>query len=325
MGMWPAFFNPQTFPQIVARTGASLLLTSLYVFLHASIKLRHDVELHSLVGTKAAKWGMAGAVLVTLGGIWWYANLQPSGKDALSAASALQILAIIIFASSIVVFFMLYFGPYRNPNWITPGFAILLFLFGLAATGTGEFIRESTRKPYIIYNYVVGNNVLVSEIPKLQTDGYLNGGVWTKEFMMEHYPEVFNKDGNIENQRLLRLPVRDQVAVGEVIFQYHCNDCHSRKGFSAVSDLTRGWTPEMINTVILYLDAAHFFMPPWQGTQQEAVVLTKYLETLSQPHPRGMEYGIQPTTAHDPAQDGIHEQLENTSSAPVTSAKGEAR
>ncbi len=107
---------------------------------------------------------------------------------------------------------MLYFGPYRNPNWITPGFAILFFLFGIAATGTGEFIRESTRKPYIIYNYVVGNNVLVSEIPKLQKDGYLNGGVWTKEFMKEHYPEVFNKDGNIDNQRLLRLPEKDQLA-----------------------------------------------------------------------------------------------------------------
>jgi len=291
-GMWSAFFNPQTFPQIVARTGASLLLASLYVFLHASIKLRHDNELRFLVGTKASKWGMAGAILVTLGGIWWYTNLPESGKDALTAASALQILTMIIFASSIVVFFMLYFGPYHNPSWITPGFAILLFLFGLAATGTGEFIRESTRKPYIIYDYVLGNNVLVDEIPKLQKDGYLNGGVWTKEFMKVHYPEVFDKNGNIDNQKLLQLPEKDQVKVGEVIFQYHCNDCHSRNGFSAVSDLTRGWTPEMVNTIIIYLDAAHFFMPPWSGTMQEAAVLTKYITSLSQPHPAGMKYSF---------------------------------
>ena len=291
-GMWSAFFNPQTFPQIIARTGASLLMASLYVFLHASIKLKNDNELRHLVGTKAAKWGMIGAVLVTIGGIWWYANLPQSGKDALQAASSLQVLTIIIFAASIVVFFMLYFGPYRNPNWITPGFAILFFLIGIAATGTGEFIRESARKPYIIYNYVVGNNVLVSEIPKLQKEGYLNGGVWTKEFMKEHYPEVFDISGNLDNQRLLQLPEKDQLQVGKVIFQYHCNDCHSENGFSAVSELTRGWTPDMINTVILYLDAAHFFMPPWCGTQQEAEVLTKYIVSLSQPHPAGMKYSF---------------------------------
>lgn len=291
-GMWVAFFNPQTFPQIIARTGASLLMASLYVFLHASIKLRHDNELRSLVGTKAAKWGMAGAVLVTLGGLWWFVNLPQSGKDALQAASALQVLTIIIFAASIVVFFMLFFGPYRNPSWITPGFAVLFFLIGIAATGTGEFIRESTRKPYIIYNYVVGNNVLVKEIPGLQKQGYLNGGVWTKAFIKAHYPQVFDASGNIDGKRLLQLPEADQVEVGRVIFQYHCNDCHSQYGFSAIAELTRGWTPDMINTVILNLDAAHFFMPPWQGTEQEADVLTKYIASLSYPHPGGMRYGM---------------------------------
>ena len=296
-GMWAAFFSPQTFPQIIARTGASLLMASLYIFLHASVKLRHDTELRFLVGTKAAKWGMAGATLVTLGGIWWYANLPQSGKDALQAASALQVLTIIVFAASIVVFSMLFFGPYRNPAWITPGFAILFFLIGIAATGTGEVFRESTRKPYIIYNYVVGNNVLIKEIPGLKQDGYLNGGIWTKAFMKAHYPGVFDESGNIDSQKLLQLPKADQIKVGRAIFQYHCNDCHSVRGFSSVIELTRGWTPEMISTVILNLDAAHFFMPPWQGTEQEADLLTRYIASLSLAHPPGMEFGA--ASAHD--------------------------
>ena len=37
---WIAFFNPQFLPQTVARTGGALLLSSLYVYLHASLTLR---------------------------------------------------------------------------------------------------------------------------------------------------------------------------------------------------------------------------------------------------------------------------------------------
>ena len=56
----------------------------------------------------------------------------------------------LIFALTIVVFFLLYFGPYRNPGWLSPGFAGSLFLFGIAAFSTGEFIREAVRKPFIV-------------------------------------------------------------------------------------------------------------------------------------------------------------------------------
>ena len=34
---WTAFFNPQFIPQTIARTGGALLLSSLYVYLHASL------------------------------------------------------------------------------------------------------------------------------------------------------------------------------------------------------------------------------------------------------------------------------------------------
>ena len=289
-GMWVAFFNPQTFPQIIARSGASLLLASLYIYLHAAFKLKDNAQLRALVENRTSKWAMVGAALVTIGGAWWYVNLPDSAKAALAGASALNILTLLIFAASAVVFFMLYLGPYRNPGWINPGFAILYFVIGIAATGTGEFIREGVRKPYIVYNFVTGNNVLVSEIPKLQTTGYLNGGVWTKAFMKAHYPQVFGTDGNIDNNKLLQLPVSDQMKAGEVLFQYHCNDCHSTRGFSGVAELTRGWSKDMIHTVVTHLDKAHFFMPPWCGTEAEATVLTEYLQSLSEPTPEGMRF-----------------------------------
>lgn len=285
---WVGFFNPQFLPQTLARTGGALLLASLYVYLHAAFREK-DATLRNLIGSRSARPGLLGAILVTVGGLWWYAALPESSKAALIAASTLNILMVLIFAVTVVVFAMLYLGPYRNPGWITPGFALLLFTFGLAAIGAGEFIREAVRKPYIVYRVVYGNQILPEELSALRQTGYLEGGAWTRAYVARHYPQTANAQGQIDEAALLALPETDRLALGEVLFQYHCNDCHSgAEGYSAVSHLIRGWTPEMIRTVVENPDKTQFFMPPFAGTAEEAELLTQYLSSIAKPFPPGL-------------------------------------
>lgn len=287
---WTGFLNPQFIPQVLARTGGSFLLASLYVYLHAAFKVK-DPELGHLIERRSARPALWGAVLIVVGGIGWYIALPESAKAALVAASVLNVLMVLIFVLTVAVFAMFYLGPYRNPRWLSPGFAIFFFTFGLAAVTTGEYIREAVRKPYIIYNVVLGNQILADEIPRLRQTGYLEGGTWTKAFVSHHYPQVVT-EGTIDEARLVRLPEADQIKLGEVLFQYHCNDCHAGvKGYSPVGQLIRGWTPEMIRAVVRYPEKAHFFMPPWAGTPEEAELLTKYLISIAPPHPSGMYYG----------------------------------
>lgn len=288
-GFWVAFFNPEFLPQTVARTGGSLLLASLYVYLHAAARTRTDPELLGLISRRSTRPGLLGAVLVTIGGVWWYLALPGSAKAALAAASALNILMVVIFAVTIVVFLMLYFGPYRNPGWITYGFALLLFTFGLAAIGAGEFVREAVRKPYIVYGVVYSNQVLPSEVATLRASGYLEGGTWTRAYVTERYPQAVNAQGQIDESKLLELPRPDRLALGAVLFQYHCNDCHSTDAYSAVSESTRGWTQDMIRDVVLRPDRARFFMPPFAGTTQEAELLTEYLVSIARPFPASLQ------------------------------------
>ena len=70
---WTAFFNPQFLPQTIARTGGALLLSSLYVYLHASLDdprrpaARHDrraVGAAGLAGGRADYRRRAGLVLL---------------------------------------------------------------------------------------------------------------------------------------------------------------------------------------------------------------------------------------------------------------------
>lgn len=287
---WVGFLNPQFVPQVLTRTGGAFLLSSLYVYLHAAFKVK-DPALRNLIESRSARPALWGAILIVLGGLGWYLFLPESAKAALAAASVLNVLMVLIFAITVAVFVMLYLGPYRNPGWLSPGFAILFLALGFAAITTGEYIREAVRKPYIVYNVVMGNQILPEELPDFRREGYLEGGTWTKALVATQYPQLM-REGKIEEARLLTLPEADQVKLGQVLFQYGCNNCHATtQGFSPVGHLIRGWTPEMIRTVVREPEKVHFFMPPWAGTREEAELLTKYLVTIAPPHPGGMDYG----------------------------------
>jgi len=288
---WTAFFNPQFLPQTIARTGGALLLSSLYVYLHASLTIR-DARLRDLIAARSARPALLGSVLITAGGIGWYCFLPTSAKAALSSAAVLNVLVTLIFVLTIVVFFLLYFGPYRNPGWLSPGFAGSLCLFGIAAFTSGEFIREAVRKPFVVYNVVLANQILPEEVPKLRAGGYLEHGVWTKAYVAEHYPQTIVR-GHVDGRKLLRLPHQDRVALGAVLFQHHCNDCHAAAdGYSAVGPLLGGRTRELVHVIVEHLESVHF-MPLWCGTPEESELITDYLMSVNGPRPAGMRLGFE--------------------------------
>ena len=293
---WTAMLNPQFLPQTVARTGGALLLSSLYVYLHASLVVK-DSRLRDLIGSRSARPALLGAVLVTVGGIGWYLFLRPSARAVLESAAALNLLAALILALTVAVFVLLYLGPYRNPGWLSPGFAGALFLFGLAAFSTGEFIREAVRKPYTVYGLVLGNQIRQHELAASRREGYLEQGTWPKAFIKRKYPHLIVEQridqkpvyDRIDEQLLPDLPPNDQIAIGKVLFLHHCNDCHAvNRGYSAVRGLLQGRSREMIVSLIENLHRTHLSMPPWSGTPEEAELLAAYLDQIPPPRPSGI-------------------------------------
>lgn len=294
---WTGFFNPQFVPQVISRTGGAILLSSLYVYLHSSLVLPAG-EVRFLIIRRSTRPALLGALLITLGGAAWFACLPESGKLALEAAAVLNVLMVLIFALTGVVFILLYLGPYLNPGWMTPGFAASLLLFGLAAFSTGEFIREAVRKPYVVYGVVLGNQVLESEVPKLRKTGFLQGGLWTRMYVEEHYPQVMEEQ-RIVAEKLLALPEADRRHLGEVIFMHHCNDCHAaEKGYSAVAPLLFSRPRSMLLEMVKHLHETHYFMPPWSGTPEEAELVTDFLLSIAPQRPKGIYPSLEQLEAH---------------------------
>lgn len=290
---WTAFMNPQFLPQTIARTGGALLLSSLYIYLHASLTLRGKKgdRLLPMIALRAARPAMLGMGLVAAGGIGWFCVLPPAAAATLKAAAVMNVFAALVLALTVVVFALLYIGPYRNPGWLSPGFAASLCLFGFAAFATSEFIREGVRKPFVIHKTVLGNQVLADEVPNLQKKGYLESGVWTKAYVAEHFPKAVAEDDQglyIDYDNLLKLSPRDRIGLGRVLFMHHCNDCHAAElGYSAAGLLMQGRPRSAVRDLVLKLDEANYSMPPWCGTAEEAELLTDYLMTISEPRPAG--------------------------------------
>jgi len=93
-----------------------------------------------------------------------------------------------------------------------------------------------------------------------------------------------------ERDALLALPESDRLEAGRVLFFNACNDCHSvADGYSSVAELMRGWTPEMIRSVVEHPERAQFFMPPFAGMPEEVDLLTEYLVSIARPYPPGLQ------------------------------------
>ena len=186
--------NRQALPQIISRTGGALLLSSLYVYLHAAITIK-DPKLHALIESRSTRPALLGRgadharrrAVVRLP--------AASAQAAMYAAPVLNVLMALLFAATGIVFVLLFLGPYRNPGWIkTPGFAASILLFGIIGMSTAEFIREAVRKPYICYNVVLGSQMLTDEVAAVREKGFLESGTWTKAFVRANYPQVMSAE-----------------------------------------------------------------------------------------------------------------------------------
>jgi len=293
---WLAFFNVQFLPQTILRTGGCLMLSSLYVYVHAAWTLQNDPPLQEKVVRRMSRPLSAGIGLLFLGVALWFPNLPPLSLRTLESAAALNILFLLLVAWGVILVVLTVLGPIRYPKSINLGFAVCLFLFGFAALAAAEFVREAVRKPFIVDKFVYGHQIYASEIDNgKRSGGYLESGYWTEKFARTIYgkpqPEFYHPTdaaGNPIVEEMFQYPVNlnqldreDRLALGQALFMYHCNNCHALDhGYSAVAPMLVGENKEGIVTKIRSLNVPAFFMPPWCGTDSEADVLAEYLESI---------------------------------------------
>ncbi len=291
-----AFFNVQFLPQTFVRTGGALLLATLYVYLHAAVTLRksNDVDLLAKVVRRMRAPLLVALALLGVGVAGWFANLSESGLISLQRAAVLNIFLGMMAALGGIVVLMTVAVCFFFPRSMNVGFAASLFLMGLMLFAIGEFVREAVRKPYIVDQVVLGNQILAGEIDQCRQNGLFSQGEWLKHARYHVWYETVDLEppppGTPEAKRhaeeMRAAFLRRNVDYGHAIFLHHCNDCHAREvGYSAVGPLLVGLSKEQIAEKVKHLNEPVINMPPWCGNDEEADWLAEYLLTIRPDRP----------------------------------------
>ncbi len=262
--IWDGFFNPAFWPSLFFRTFLALMLAGLFGFLSA-VSLK-DISFRENMVRYCALWLLA-PFYFFLASAYWYIHALPGPTqdlifnrmpEVLPFLKAFAWLTPIIFTGGLIM-------AIRLPVKIKKPMAVLLLIIGISHMGSFEFIRESSRRPFIIYDLMYSNAVPVEEAEKISQAGILSKARWIK-----------HREITSDNQQ----------AAGKEIFTTLCLACHSIGGpLNDIIDRTKKFTPIGLEARIAALGKLDSYMPPFMGSLLERKALTAYIIELQQRPP----------------------------------------
>jgi mono/diheme cytochrome c family protein len=255
---WDGFFNPTYWPSLFFRTGICLFLAGLYALLVASMTRQKS----GLIRYNTV-WAVVGLV-VMIPTFYWYWKAIPADIVATALESMrTPILSIELsfwFAGAIGVL-LLVFG-FALPRAYHPVVAVVVMALGLGYFGSFEWMRESIRKPYVIYGYMFGNAVELAKEDTYRKDGYLS--------------QIAFRTGDD----------------GADLFRHACRTCHTIDGYKPLKPTFDGTDPGFIAGIIKGADTIKGNMPPFLGTDEEVALISDYVWKQVDQRPFGDVYGL---------------------------------
>ena len=276
---WDGFFNPTYFPSLVLRTGIVILMAVAFMVWPAR---KAADEARPRLNRYLGLWAVVGALISYAGYRWWESALPESTRDLFLGDGALldglamtrhQVMwSVAIFLVLSIVFLL------ALPKMAKVIPLLLITIAAFSFFGAYERLREGTRKPFIIHDYMFSNGVLVNEIGELNENGMLSKARWAA-----------------------RVPATNSVEMGRQVFDAQCRSCHTIDGYLSIRDLAPE-DPDMTYSILYALydqgemftalgpgeavamgDLNYPFMPPFVGTEEEMEALVDFIASLTMP------------------------------------------
>lgn len=283
------FFNPTYVPGLVLRTGICVFLAGAYMAF-AALREQDPSARARLVRFLAVEQ-VIGILVAYAGYRWWEAALPTSVQQLFLAespklpalASTRHFLLWMLTAYLVLVIFALV-AP-KAQRWPVSAVALLAAFAFFAGY---ERLREGSRKPFIIRDYMFANGVLVGEVEKLNQQGILTKAKW-----------------------LTVGQGHEALAQGRAVFRAQCAMCHTLDGYQGIRPLVAPLDQEMLSGILTmmrddsqaYVAAAakgepvardqlnYPFMPPLVGTDEEVGALQAYLLSLKNAQTAEVSHG----------------------------------
>ncbi|MBO1002279.1 c-type cytochrome [Pseudogracilibacillus auburnensis] len=263
LSFWNAFFNPTYLPSLGFRTFIAIVLAVALV----SIFVRFFIKDKNVQIDVFAVFGKINAVslpLLLLTGVWYLFNIPQEAYDLIvwSTGMTKEIFTWVNIAG-LIVFIIFGLWMLFKPGRISIILSLAVFFSSMGFIAEFEMVRESVRKPFIIYDYMYANGVVEKDAEKYNEEGYLPNSTFAavKEVTEDNLYEA-----------------------GEELYKGQCLACHTVDGWRekrAFATRLNGWTEEAIDTYIDTLHETRPFMPPFVGIEEEQKALAHFLHKVA--------------------------------------------
>ena len=253
-GFWAGFFNPTYLPSLLMRSATAAALAGMFGLVTA---LRTSSPVRERIVRWAGAWLAIGLVLLPPLGWWYYAKFPGFAHEHFAEIPAARHAVLWgVICVAVAVLLALAFAL-SKPRRMNPAVVGVLLICGLAGMGSGEYLREFGRKPYVINGYIYANDMRVSEVERIDTQGVAQISAWAAA------------------------AAADPVRYGRDLFQTQCASCHSVSGYRAMRSRVRGWDETFAREILLHLPLTRGTMPPFAGDEQDRIALGRYLASLA--------------------------------------------
>ncbi len=258
---WDGFYNPTYWPSLWARTAMAAALAGMFGLVTA---MRERSPLRERVVRWAGWWLVVGiAVLLPLSR--WYFHDFPAYSRAYfsgaytavrhgvrggAACAGIALLLAVVFAL-------------LRPKLMNPVVVVLLLVAGIGVMGSGEYLREFSRYPYVINSYIYANDIRMAQLQDITANGVAKTSPWVE------------------------MSAEDSNSYGRQLFVMECGACHSVEGYRGMRKFARGWDAKFASQLLLHLPVVRETMPPFAGDEHDRAALGGYLASLSPATPAG--------------------------------------
>lgn len=257
---WDGFFNPTFWPALLFRTIMAIMIAGLFGYVTAVTTV--DARFRTRLMRYCSLWLLAP---IPLGGLaaFWYFQAVPETTRWIAFNQNLQTPPFVklFLGASAILFIGGTVLALRSRRIIQSAATAIVVVVGLSWIGGFEYLREISRKPFVITDVMYSNSILASDVERLNRDGILSQARWTalKQANPEHMTEA-----------------------GRELFNLQCLACHTIGGVR--NDILRhlaGLTYQGILSHLRGQGRLLMYMPPVVGTAEEKQALAAYLAQIS--------------------------------------------
>lgn len=288
---WAGFFNPTFWPALIFRFGLCLSLAGMFGLITATA-IKHEETREEMVRF-CAQW-ICLPFLLMVGGIIWYGMalpedirtmIQRNTDDIRPFVRSFLDAAPILFLAGMFLFIRLPRKAYRP-------YVALVLLLGLVVGGSFEWIRETARRPWLVYDYIYSNGITLADGRRMNEEGVYATSGWARLRAGAKRPlgEADGKAGDTEAQKdaeakaetgLPALTDEERARFGRFLFTQQCSSCH---GLGApmlnIKPKVKGRGETGMAALLGGQGLISPYMPPFFGTDEERVILARWLSEL---------------------------------------------